>query len=266
MRREEECEPRGITVLETPIGSLECTTEKVERRLADERLLWETIPAVLDLQYAWQILFQSANPRANHTIRTLPPAMSAGDAQGHDEGIWATARHLLSEVPGSQAEQDRVQQSATLPMRMGGLGLRSASLCFPAAYSASWSDALPMIDKRYPAIAEMVEHAMADDEALQEGCLSELSRAVSDLDRQGFAWRPTWSELRRGKRPPENLSKEHGEWQLGWQYWSSSVSDARFRKISMLSGQTAANKVKAVQSTSSNAEKSLAKMERHGTG
>ena len=106
---------------------MEYTTEKVERRLADERLLWETIPAVPDFQCAWQILLQSANPRANHSIRTLPPAMSAGYAQGHDEGIWATARHLLSEVPGSQAEQDRAQQLATLSMRMGALALRSAS-------------------------------------------------------------------------------------------------------------------------------------------
>ena len=38
-------QPRGITVLGTPIGPVEYTTEKVERRLAEERLLWESIPA-----------------------------------------------------------------------------------------------------------------------------------------------------------------------------------------------------------------------------
>ena len=70
--------PRGITVLGTPIGSVEYTTEKVERRLAEERLLWESISAVPDLQCAWQILLQSANPRGNHTIRTLPPARAEG--------------------------------------------------------------------------------------------------------------------------------------------------------------------------------------------
>ena len=58
------------------------------------------------------------------------------------------------------------------------------------------------------------------------------------------AWfeRPSWPELRRGRRPPESASKEPGEWQHGWQYWASSVSDKHFRKITMLSGQTAANR------------------------
>ena len=96
-------------------------------------------------------------------------------------------------------------------------------------------------EKRNPAIAEMVEHTLANGAHSEHGCLSELSRAVSDLDQQGFVWRPSWSELRRGKRPPENLSKDPGEWQHGWQFWSSSVADTSFRKSSMLSGQTAAN-------------------------
>ena len=56
-------------------------------------------------------------------------------------GDLATARRLLSEVSGSQAEQDRAHQVATIPMRMGGLGLRSASRCSPAACWASWADA-----------------------------------------------------------------------------------------------------------------------------
>ena len=54
--------------------------------------------------------------------------------------------------------------------------------------------------------------------------------------------RPSWSELRRGKRPPTNLSKEPGEWQHGWQYWTSSASDRTFRKSTMLSSQSASNR------------------------
>ena len=118
-------QPRGITVLGTPIGSVDHTTEKVERRLAEERLLWESIPAVPDLQCAWQILFQSANPRGNHSIRTLPPARAEGCAHAHDEGIWSTARRILADLPGSEAERDHARLLASFPMRMGGLGLRS---------------------------------------------------------------------------------------------------------------------------------------------
>ena len=42
-----------------------------------ESSLWEDIPSVPDLQCVWQILVQSANPRSNQTIRTLPPSQSA---------------------------------------------------------------------------------------------------------------------------------------------------------------------------------------------
>ena len=38
------------------------------------------IPVVPDLQCAWQLLLLSANPRANHTARTIPPS-SRGSAR-----------------------------------------------------------------------------------------------------------------------------------------------------------------------------------------
>ena len=44
-------------------------------------------------------------------------------------------------------------------MRLGGLGLRSASRAAAGAYWASWADALYMIDERLPAVsATIVEH------------------------------------------------------------------------------------------------------------
>ena len=113
-------------------------------------------------------------------------------------------------------------------MHMGGVGLSWAS----------WADALPMISERNPAVAEHVEHAMTQ-EVHHEGCLAELHNACGRLDREGFWWRPTWSELRHGKRPPESVSSEPGEWKHGWQFWASSVSDTHFRKNSVLSRCTA---------------------------
>ena len=88
----------------------------------------------------------------------------------------------------------------------------------------------------------MVELAIVNNVFPEEGCLFELARATDQLDREGFVERPSWPELRRGRRLPESASKEPGEWQHGWQYWASSASDKHFRKITMLSGQTAANR------------------------
>ena len=62
-------------------------------------------------------------------MRTMPPSSSAAYCHAHDEAIWNTAK-ALSDI----LLEEESQQLATLPMRMGGLGLRSAVRCAPAAF------------------------------------------------------------------------------------------------------------------------------------
>ena len=87
-------------VLGTPIGSAPFVAEKLQSMVNDERRLWEAILDIPDLQCAWQVLLQSANPRANHTLSTLPPALSLEYGRLHDEGIWGTALALIGQLPG----------------------------------------------------------------------------------------------------------------------------------------------------------------------
>ena len=98
-------------MLGTPIGSEQFVSEKLQDRIDKERRLWHAIPNVPDLQCGWQILLQSANPRANHTLPTFP----------------LSADYALAHIPLEDAPHAR--DIATLPMRMGGLGLRSAVRC-----------------------------------------------------------------------------------------------------------------------------------------
>ena len=116
----------GIKVLGTPLGNAQFVAEHTRKRLVEEQRLWDAIPSVPDLQCAWQILVQSANPRANHTIRTLPHRLSQEYARGHDRGTWNTAKGLLKELPSSDEELGSAEMVARLPMRMGSLGLTSA--------------------------------------------------------------------------------------------------------------------------------------------
>ena len=103
-----------------------------------------------DLQSAWQLLVQCAGLRANHLLRTLPPTQSQSYAGKHDEGMWAAAQTLLGGLPGTADEQATARDLASLPMRLGGAGLRSAERTGAAAYWASWADALAMINARLP--------------------------------------------------------------------------------------------------------------------
>ena len=148
--------------------------------------------------------------------------------------MWDTAKTLLDGVP--EANEAESQQLSTLPMRMGGLGLRSGTRCAPAAYWASWADALHMISQRTPDVAHDVLRRLSLEELIG-GCLGELRDASSELDRKGLWWRPSWPELHEGKRPPKTEIREPGEWPHGWQYWASSTLDTSFRKISMLTGR-----------------------------
>ena len=141
---------------------------------------------------------------------------------------------------GSYVEVEEAR--ATLPMRMGGLGLRSATRCAEAACWASWADALYMVGQRNPEVADMVVRTVSQREQRHQGCLTELHQAGARLDRERFWWRPSWQALRDGARPEEHVVGEPGEWQHGWQYWASSISDSYFRKTSLLPVRPAASR------------------------
>ena len=195
---EEAWQPEGLKVLGTPIGSPQFTAAQL--RVGEERRFWDAIPTVKNLQCAWQLLLQSANPRANHTLRTLPPSLSGRYAQDHDDGIWATVEALLQQVPGEVEEQNFAREIATLPMRMGGLGLRSATRCAAAAYWASWADALAMISQRNRGVANLVVRTMEGElPCPQGGCLAEVldanpSRPRRLLVETILARTPRWQE------------------------------------------------------------------------
>ena len=53
---------------------------------------------VLDLLCGWQIRLQSANPRENHTLRTVPPSLCAEYGRLHDAGVWSSAAALGNSV------------------------------------------------------------------------------------------------------------------------------------------------------------------------
>ena len=230
--------PAGVKVLGTPIGTDEFVASQVAERLEDERRLWDALLEVPDLQCAWQILVQCAGPRASHLLRTLPPSQSRAYAMGHDDGMWQTACRLLEPLPGNNLEHLTARMLATLPQRLGGVGLRSAERTGPAAYWASWADALAMINQRLPYVAEGLVEALSSHHSSGDegGCVSEIRTAADLLDREGFVQRPDWTSLREGIRPPQKIGRsEPGEWAHGWQYYASSTREHSFRESVLLS-------------------------------
>ena len=196
--------------------------------------MYEAISWVPDLQCAWQILLQCARPRCHHYVRTLPPSKSQFYAEGHDRGMMETIRDLLGGLTGNELQRFEAHRIATLPMRLGGLGLRSACPMRHSAYWASWADSLQMISQRLPVVAtQALAHLMIDQRAT--GCLGELQEVTDMLDHEGFLTRPEWTALRDGAASPSGP----GEWQHGWQHHASSSSEHHFRKSVVIAQSSA---------------------------
>ena len=148
--RMEELGPDGWSGsgIKIPVGD-----DEFVRRLSEERISKEqpcAIAWVPDLQCAWQILLQCAGPRCHHNLRTLPPSQSEWYARHHDEGMMLAMEQLLGGLPGDEVQQAEAKVIATMPMLLGGLGLRSTDRMVHAACWASCADALHMIVGRLP--------------------------------------------------------------------------------------------------------------------
>ena len=165
-------------------GGLHCD----EGRLPEDHVaLLEAIPSVPNLQSAWLLLLNCASPRANYYLRVLPPSQSAGFAAAHDENIEQCLRRLLA-LEGGDWQNALPKEIAKLPLRMGGLGLRSAARSSTAAYWAC----LPMIRARHPGLAAGLVQALEDGGPNLATCLGELRGARQQLVAEGFEACPDW--------------------------------------------------------------------------
>ena len=121
---------------------------------------------------------------------------------------------------------DMLRLIASLPMRLGGLGLRSAVRTAPAAYWASVADA----NRRLPTVAaSAVERLSADHPPTRDASAIDEARWAGELlSHEGFLQRPDWEQLRQGARPRQPLAREPGEWDHGWQYYAFSVQEHHY--------------------------------------
>ena len=144
----------------SPLGSLAFIEAHSQKRLEEERKLLDKLNNKLKLQTAWLLLYYCAAPRANHILRTLPPAASCRYAAAHDQAVLDTFGNMFSLEPATI--NDFVNRSRIeMPMRFGGLGLRNSQRTAPAAYWASWADSLETLSTRVPRFRDHFVVSMA---------------------------------------------------------------------------------------------------------
>ena len=77
-----------MVCLGTPIGSAEYVHAHGEKRMVKEKRLLAETSLMDDVQEAWALLLHYAIPRANHSIRTIPPSLVKTNAKAHGDAIW----------------------------------------------------------------------------------------------------------------------------------------------------------------------------------
>jgi hypothetical protein len=136
---------RGLKILGTPLGSPEFVSAHMRGLQEEHSTLLDALQTMPEMQSAWLLLSLCANARANYYLRALPPGLSREFAERHDASLFQTVLRLLDQPAGSEEDMQWARAVAQLPLRAGGLGLRSAVRVAPAAYWASWADCLAMV-------------------------------------------------------------------------------------------------------------------------
>ena len=241
-----------MKVLGAPLGQPAYVQAHLEARAEEEQSFLDLIPDMPDLQSAWVLLLYCAAPRANHLLRMLPPSQSEGYARQHDTAVRGCLSTLLQQRQ-ALGRQGRPWRLASLPLRLGGAGLRSSERTAPGAYWAAWADALPVLRERQPGWAQRICTELQKGLDAGADCLQQAEAAGNLLENEGWAERPSWPALLAGARPTagraaavENTvdggeelsgvgeSAEPGEWKHGWQYSACSIRETRFREHTLL--------------------------------
>ena len=224
-------EDQGIKVLGTPLGHPEFVTAHLERITAEHRVLLDRIPAVQDVQSAWLILLHCAAARANYLLRVVPPELVRQFAESHDAGLWRCLCQIL-DIPEGQCEAT-ARIASSMPLLLGGIGLRSAVRTSLPAYWASWGDCLHMVHQRHPDIAEvLVNHLEAGGDTPYLSAAVAAARELMGVE--GFE-PPSWSALALGARPPPPQEDfELDALRGGWQHEVSARVERQFRERNVL--------------------------------
>ena len=219
---------RGIRVLGTPLGTSEFVQAQLQATVESHEVLLSRIPVVPDLQSAFLLLLFCASSTATYYLRVCNPTFAERFAQQHDSQVWQCFLNLIGQLP-----HQATWELGSLPLHLGGLGIRSASRTAHAAYWGSWADCLSTIRERHSNIAEIMSEALSNPPATAVH-LQGVVQSRSSLATVGFTT-PDWNSLLQGLRPrqPELDELDPGVPSHGWQFFAALSVEHHFRSHSV---------------------------------
>ena len=218
---------QGVKVLGTPLGSPEFVRARLLELSASHQRLVDKIPLVSDFKSAWLLLLFCAASRPNCILRVLHPEATREFATLNDTAMRRCAETLLD-----VRMDDQTWNVGSLPLSLGGLGLRSAVKGRSAAYWSSWADGLHMIRRRHALVTDLIIRELSSDQPAHH--LEGVVRARNRLEDVGFNV-PSGEALADGVRPEVNSLDDAGPGipQHGWQFKATQNVDDFFMSTSI---------------------------------
>ena len=218
---------QGVKVLGTPLGSPEYVQAMLERLSASHQRLIDRIPHITDLQSAYLLLLFCAASRPNYILRVVHPQATRAFAARHDVSMRRCMEILLD-----VSITNHTWDIGSLPLHMGGLGIRSAVRSRAAAFWSSWADGLSMIRRRHGPVAELIVRELSVEHPVFH--LAGVVAARDRLTEMGFV-APGWEALANGERSDVNSLDDAapGVPKHGWQHKAAQKADDFFMSTSV---------------------------------
>ena len=231
-----------MRVLGTPLGHVDYVQTQLTQKLAEHDVLLQRIPLVTDVQSAWSLLLHCAGGRANYLLRVVRPELVGRFALGHNEGLWECLKRIMK-LEGDV--RDTVKDITSLPLALGGLGLRSATRTSESAFWASWADSLAMIRERHLTVAAAIVGSLERSVDMSP-TLASVARARHHISGPGKPWfkeparqnanRMILNQEEQGldgntkRRQGQNCSSEAASWPL----WPSTSRPCSGHRVDLL--------------------------------
>ena len=139
--------PDCATLLGSPLGDVECISHTIQEKTASLRIMGDRL-SFLHAQDALLLLHHSfAIPKLLYTLRTAPCFLSH-ELRTYDD-LLRSITSRIANVPFS--ESDAAWTQASLPVKQGGLGIRSAVQLAPSAFLASAAGSSSLLSQIIPA-------------------------------------------------------------------------------------------------------------------
>ena len=177
-------DPDFATLLGSPLGSIDSINESIRDKVESLRILGDRLEHLHTQDSLLLLRHSLAIPRLSYTLRTSPCFLSP-EIQAFDD--------LLKSITGSITNNslhisDSTWTQASLPVKHGGLGIRSAVQLAPSAFLASAAGSSTLVAQIIPTHLRQ-SPIVARDEALS-----------------------CWSQGHNNPPPPDSVSHCQREW------------------------------------------------------